>query len=103
MQVRMVTMAAGPLGVLQAGQVVEVTEAMGAELIAIGAATAVDVETCRPWSMRWRRRLKQRQRSESGNSMIGSWVLVTPPAEEPVTLTEIRIICISAARRRTAC
>ncbi|MCB9125568.1 MAG: hypothetical protein H6643_13805 [Caldilineaceae bacterium] len=45
MQVRMVTMAAGPLGVLQAGQVVEVTEAMGAELIAIGAATAVDVES----------------------------------------------------------
>ena len=28
MQVRMVTLAAGPLGVLQAGQVVEVTEAM---------------------------------------------------------------------------
>jgi len=32
MQVRMVTLAAGPLGVMQAGQVVEVTEAMGAAL-----------------------------------------------------------------------
>ncbi|MCB0133942.1 MAG: hypothetical protein KDD75_02385 [Caldilineaceae bacterium] len=45
MQVRMVTLAAGPLGVMQAGQVVEVTEAMGAALIAVGAATAVDVES----------------------------------------------------------
>ncbi len=45
MQVRMVTMAAGPLGVMQAGQVVEVTEAMGAALIAVGAAMAVDVES----------------------------------------------------------
>lgn len=40
MQVRMVTLAAGPLGVLQAGETVEVTEAMGAALIAIGAAVA---------------------------------------------------------------
>lgn len=42
MQVRMVTLAAGPLGVLQAGQVVEVTEAMGAALMAVGAAVMVD-------------------------------------------------------------
>ena len=42
MQVRMVTMAAGPLGVMQAGQVVEVTEAMGAALIAVGAAVVED-------------------------------------------------------------
>lgn len=44
MQVRMVTLAAGPLGVLQAGQVVEVTEAMGEALMAIGAAVVVDGE-----------------------------------------------------------
>ena len=48
MQVRMVTMAAGPLGVMQAGETVEVTEAMGAALIAVGAATAVDVESVAP-------------------------------------------------------
>lgn len=41
MQVRMVTLAAGPLGVLQAGETVEVTEAMGAALIAVGAAVIV--------------------------------------------------------------
>ena len=41
MQVRMVTLAAGPLGVLQAGQTVEVTEAMGAALIAVGAAVTM--------------------------------------------------------------
>ena len=44
MQVRMVTLAAGPLGVLQAGQVVEVTEAMGEALMAVGAAVVVDGE-----------------------------------------------------------
>jgi len=37
----MVTLAAGPLGVLQAGDTVEVTEAMGAALIAVGAAVTV--------------------------------------------------------------
>ena len=30
---------------MQAGETVEVTEAMGAALIAVGAATAVDVES----------------------------------------------------------
>jgi len=44
MQVRMVTLAAGPLGVLQAGDTVEVTEAMGAALIAVGAAVTVASE-----------------------------------------------------------
>ena len=45
MQVRMVTLAAGPMGVLQAGETVEGSEAMGAALSAVGAAMAVDVES----------------------------------------------------------
>lgn len=41
MQIRMLSLAAGPLGVLRPGQVVEVTDEMGEALMAVGAAQIV--------------------------------------------------------------
>jgi hypothetical protein len=43
MQIRMLALAAGPMGVLRPGEVVEVTDALGEGLIAVGAAQATTV------------------------------------------------------------